>query len=164
MEPPSSTTDSDSSIFPARVGTVKAGMTRAGTSGTRARRRGRARSHNIHRLGLSAKHAGRVRARQQSYLGLLVERVEGERSGREKEGEELVVAHRKAVRRNCAAEAEERVTSWRKSLHGSAIGRLHRRRHRPRKKALRRWRVVRVFVEVEFRDFEAPIHSADAST
>jgi len=51
-----------------------------------------------------------------------------------------VGGHRTAVRRSCAAVAEEMARSWRKSLHDSAIGRLHR--HRLRRTALRGWRVV----------------------
>lgn len=109
-------------------------MTRGGTLRTRARRRGTGQSHNTRRLGLLATHAGRVQAHRQRCRGLLVERVEVEKSGREKAGGELEVGRRKVVRRSCAVEVEVRARSWTKSPRDSETGKL--RRLRPRRKAL----------------------------
>jgi hypothetical protein len=114
--------------------TAKAGMTREGTLRTRARRRGTARSHNTRRSELLATHAGRVQAHRQRCRGSLVERVVVEKSGKEKEGGELVVGRRKVVRRSCVVEEEARAKSWTKSPRDSETGRVHRRR--PRRKAL----------------------------
>jgi len=65
--------------------------------------------------------------------------------GREKGGGESVVGRRMVVRRSCVAEGEATVRSWRRTLHGIVIGRLHHLRRMT--KALWGRRVVEVRVE-----------------